>query len=458
MIENNSFSQDDIRSNLLKYISDHSEIKEFYAGSTGNIVVHLLSGSVAFLAYTAEFNRRESSLTSALLASSVLDRARSLGYNVNRKGCPVVDVVVNSPRDVYLTSDEPVIKINRRNAYVVENIDIPKNTPTMIRLVVGELKMQEEKIATSKDFYRIFCEEDDPYSIDNNIVQIFVNDQPLRHVPYIEEMVADDQVTCLTSLQGGLEIIGGSGELGYSFNNSDVVKVVYIVTDGLLENNLEFSDAYLIPSELAGFNIVTRGSYEDSVEKVRALAPRYYQTLRRAVTIKDYEAIAESYQGVIDSCIDGPRVGNECKVKISYLKDTYQLMSPSEKELFKNYLTQFSILGYDIEITDPVPVYVDLILEVEYVGSDREGMLSELGSKLKFFEYQFEYHLHVVDIERIAYTVKGIRRSYLRRPYSDRKCSKNEYYVLRSANIIVNNNDKAIRDILVDTDETGYSI
>ena len=148
-----------------------------------------------------------------------------------------------------------------------------------------------------------------------------------------------------------------------------------------------------VVSDLAGFQLVRNplagsgGIDPESMEEVRQFAPQAFRTQERAVTEDDWAAVAERHPEVQKAAARFRWFGSWYTVVITIDRAGGLAVKSDEKfrEDIANFLEQFRIAGYDLEINDPVLVPLDILLKIcvraGYFQSDIKHSLANVFSR-----------------------------------------------------------------------------
>jgi predicted phage baseplate assembly protein len=107
----------------------------------------------------------------------------------------------------------------------------------------------------------------------------------------------------------------------------------------------------------------TGGVEPESIEHVRQSAPYAFRTQERAVTAADYAAKAEQYPGVLRAAATFRWTGSWYTVFLTIDRQGGQLVDDAFREGLLDFMNQYRMAGYDLEID--APRYVSLEIEME---------------------------------------------------------------------------------------------
>ena len=387
----------------LATLDDWERWKDWFESSVGKTVINLLTGIAEILMFKVEVRSRESYLYTAQTKPAAFLLAQMVGYNPNRKkhSTGTVTATIHPyanndfiiPKNFQIDAAYPLVISDN---YQVTAQDREK---TGISVKQGEWVDVEYSVSIGnldgREWEIINIEETD-FQIDDFEVYITVNNEtvivrdkiiydPSELENYLnltdfsmsfEDKLAElyaNTVIARTDYRGGLMVMFGDGIFGKRLTTSSIVNVRYLKTQGLtgiISTNTDLG-THLIGTHSVSFKIdekVQGGSNEDSVDKVKVVASRFFQTQARAVTKYDYEAVALAYPGVISS--KAQRIDDECcTVCISALRaDSEQYItipwSATEIEQFLAYMDSYKMLSTKIDFWEPEAVYLSIVSRV----------------------------------------------------------------------------------------------
>ena len=164
------------------------------------------------------------------------------------------------------------------------------------------------------------------------------------------------------------------------------------------------------------------GMESEDLEDVRQFAPQAFRTQERAVTMEDYFNILTQYPGIQNAYAVIKWTGSWHTVFIAIDRTGGQNVDDSFKQQIMQYLNQYRLAGYDIEITNPtyVPLLIDacVCIAPNYYWSDVEKALLDIfgnqilpdGTKGFFYpdNFTFGQTLYLSQIIEIALSVPGV--------------------------------------------------
>lgn len=468
IVTNLNSLQSDLVAQLQQWAAANSEIQDFFAGSTGQAVIRLISGVGSFNEYRNQFNRRELSIGNAKLPSSVLALARALGYNVNRKTAPYLDLSVTPATTRTLSRALPALVVANLTAYVDAPVQLVAGVPSTVRVYLGSWTDVDVVAAAGELYAAILEDADAPFTIDNSMVYVSQNAVPLVTTPYIEDMDSGSIVTVRTSGTGGIEVVFGDGTDGALLSANDDIHLRYFVTQGLTTVSLpQMQAGELQLSEVTSYALSGRGSNEDSLQKVQTLAPRYYQSLRRAVSKKDYDAVSTSYPGIVDTYVM-PSDTSCCDYIAMYVREDYSALTTVEAAAMKAYIEKFGIMGKTITCVAGTPIYIDLVMAAD-VDPTNPALPLDLGAammtKLPVLKDPFGQPLQGVlgqtfkiqDAVNLLQSFPGVTRGYISQPWQDRTLNEQDYFIVRSCRVTVNTSEYVLSQNQVGVSGAGYA-
>jgi len=380
---------DEIKSNLKTFLQGQSEFADYdFDGSALSVILDVLAYNTHYNALYKNLAVNESFLDSASKRSSVVSRAKEIGYipRSAKSAEAVIDVVVSnttttptsliipaySPFNTavdgvtytfYTLEDIITIKDSLTPTYTFSNVTIKEGTPLTFKYVVSEGQK---------------------YIIPNNNVdlatlQVRVQDNTtgvyttFYNQENIINLTGTDAVYFVKEIDGEFyELQFGNNIIGKGLVNGNIVNLSYIVCNKDLPNGAK-TFSYQGSTLLGGIvsTVTTIAAYNGSdiegIESIRFNAPRTYSTQNRAVTVDDYKSIiyanyptAESINVWGGEDNDPPVYG---KVYICIKPVNAAILTQSEKEYVKReILKKKNIVSITPELLDAS--YINLELNV----------------------------------------------------------------------------------------------
>ena len=381
---------DNIKNNLKAFLQGQSEFADYdFEGSSLSVLLDILAYNTHYNALYKNLAVNESFLDSASKRSSVVSRAKEIGYVPHSASCATatVDITVtnttSSPPTLNLptysqfntiisgitysfyTLEEIVALYNSdTQSYTFSNVDIKQGRPLQYRYNVSEgqryiipninvdLKTIKVKVLESQTSTNFIT-----FNNNENIVTATGSDP----IYFIKEIDGENY-----------ELEFGNGVIGKALETGNVVVIDYIVTDATAANSSK-TFSYQGSSLLGGIvSIVTKtpaqgGMGIEDIESIRFNAPRAYTAQNRAVTVDDYKSVIKSNYANIDSIsVWGGEDNNPPvygKVFIALKPKTGTLLTTTEKDyIIRQILKNRNVVSITPEIIDPN--YIDIELEV----------------------------------------------------------------------------------------------
>lgn len=297
----------DIKAHMetLPAFQDHN-----FEGSAASNMVDILAYVTQYPAFYLNQSLNEFFLHTAQITNNIYKIAHSLNYLPKRKSAPYL--VANFQR----SSAVPIIipkftKFSMGEIFLtnIEDILINDDLVQEITLYEGE---PTDKSTTSDGSLTQVYELDDRETVDNDEFYVYV-DLPdgiggwiLSTEPWIN-LMKDSFDTFENAFYiryfENFSVAFDNGDLFNMPQTGDRVRIVYIKTNGTLNNGLT-GDITLSPGEvisnsehltITNTDSLKNGTNEETIDEIKNRAPLFYVTQNRAVTEKDHNIIAKRY-------------------------------------------------------------------------------------------------------------------------------------------------------------------
>ena len=395
---------DQIKTSIKDYLRANSNFTDFdFEGSNFSVLIDTLAYNTYITAFNSNMVVNESFLDSATLRENVVSLARNIGYTPRSRTAARAHVTVSVPT----TSTSPTMTLQAGLVCVgtaeqsTYTFSIPENISTTISGGVATFGTADVPIEVYQGTFltKQFVVDgslDQRFILDNSFIDtstivVYVkgpSDSGLgREYAKVDNIIQVERTSEIYLLQEvqdeKYELLFGDGIFGKKLENSSIITVTYIVTDGKEGNGpSEFSfsgslrDAsnnIVIPSGSVSMSTVQRamnGGEIEPVSSIKYFAPRLYSAQYRAVTARDYEAIiqqvypnTESVSVVGGEELDPPQFG---KVLISIKPKNGDYVSDFDKQTILTKLKQYSLTGINQEIVDLKILYVEIDSSIYY--------------------------------------------------------------------------------------------
>ena len=380
---------DEIKTNLKTFLQGQSEFADYdFDGSALSVILDVLAYNTHYNALYKNLAVNESFLDSASKRSSVVSRAKEIGYipRSAKSAEAVLNVVVSdttstpssliipaySPFNTsvdgvtytfYTLEDIITIKDSLTSTYTFSDVTIKEGTPLTFKYVVSEgqkyiIPNNNVDLATLK------------VRVQDNTTGVYTT---FYNQENIINLTGTDAVYFVKEIDGEFyELQFGNDIIGKGLANGNIVHLSYIVCNKDLPNGAK-TFSYQGSTLLGGIvsTVTTTAAFNgadiEDIESIRFNAPRSYSTQNRAVTVDDYKSIiyanyptAESINVWGGEDNDPPVYG---KVYICIKPVNAQILTQSEKDYVKReILKKKNVVSITPELLDAS--YINLELNV----------------------------------------------------------------------------------------------
>ena len=408
---------DQIKTSIKDYLRANSDFTDFdFEGSNFSVLIDTLAYNTYITAFNSNMVVNESFLDSATLRENVVSLARNIGYTPRSRTAARAHVTISVPTSAAsptLTLQAGLVCVGAANESTY-TFSIPENVSTTINGGVATFGTTESPIEIYQGTFltKQFVVDgslDQRFILDNSFIDtssivVYVkgpSDTGLgREYQKVDNIIRVERTSEIYLLQEvqdeKYELLFGDGIFGKKLENSSVVTVTYIITDGKDGNGpseFSFSGTFrdasnnpVIPSGSVTLTTVQgamNGGEIEPVSSIKYFAPRLYSAQYRAVTSRDYEAIiqqiypnTESVSVVGGEELSPPQFG---KVLISIKPKNGDFISDFDKETILSKLKQYSLTGINQEIIDLKILYVEIDSSI-YYNSPQVSNVSGLKS------------------------------------------------------------------------------
>lgn len=398
---------DAIKTNLKTFLQGQSAFADYdFEGAGLSVLLDILAYNTHYNALYTNLAVNESFLDSASKRSSVVSRAKEVGYVPYSSSAPsaTVNIVVSGTTSSPVTltlpayssftttidgeqytfyNTESIITTLVDSKYTFENVVIKEGSPLTFKYTASDgikyiipnqkvdmstLSVRVQDNASSSNFYT------------------FVNQE------LIINLDSESKVYFIKEIEGELyELEFGNGVIGKALSNGNVINLTYLVTNEDAANGARIFN-YTGSTLLGGTVSVTTltpavgGSAAETIDSIRYNAPRSYSAQNRAVTVEDYKAMifrlypeAQTINVWGGEDNDPPVYG---KVFLSIKPTTTDILTQNQKDyIIDSILKQKNVVSISPVIVDPEYINIQVDTTVYYnprLTTRSENTLKEL--------------------------------------------------------------------------------
>lgn len=403
----------DTKDSLKTYLKSQETLKDYnFDGSVLSTILDVLAYNNHYQAFYANMVANEMFLDSAVLRPSVASHAKTVGYvpTSRRSAKAVVDVTTASAlsQNSYLNRGTEFTGTDAAGtqysfilldtAYVntsltkFENLTIHEGILRRMSYVYDPsqkassiLLIPNDKIDTSTIRVRVKASVSDNTGLEESwtYTDSYIDLTPQSKVFFLQEKEA-----------GMYEIFFGDNFLGKQPAAGSVVIVEYLETNGAIANGITNFTTSISNVTVSTVSSSYGGALEESMSRIKFLAPRFYQSQNRAVTENDYTALVMKEYANADSVyvyggetVTPPQYG---KVFIAVKPKSGTALTTDEKNtLIRNFRKKNSVVAIVPEIIDPD--YIDVVLDSIVTYDPSLTSIGEGTLKALVVAYVFSY-------------------------------------------------------------------
>ena len=383
---------DAIKSNLKTFLKGQSAFADYdFEGAGLSVLIDLLAYNTHYNALYTNLAINESFLDSASKRSSVVSRAKEIGYvpYSSSAATATVNITVSSTTSTPATltlpayssfstsidgeqytfyTTESIVSTLVGSTYTFTNVNIKEGTPLTFKYTVvdgTQYIIPNQKVDMSTLSVRV---QD---SATSSNFATFINQE------LIINLNSESKVYFVKEIEGQFnQLEFGNGVIGKALANGNIVNLTYLVTNEDAGNGARVF-TYTGSTLLGGSVAVTTstpavgGAVAETIDSIRYNAPRAYSAQNRAVTVEDYrtmvfrlypEAQTINVWGGEDNY--PPIYG---KVFLSIKPTTTDILTQNQKDyIINSILKQKNVVSITPEIVNPEYINIEINCSVYY--------------------------------------------------------------------------------------------
>jgi len=418
-----------LKGSFKNYLRDQNQFKDYdFEGSNINILLDLLSYNSYKNAFYLNMLLSESFLDSAQLRNSILSHAKELNYlprsarsskakvriefeatgesapYIIQKGSPLTTLVKN---ESYTFTIPETITVSSANTTYSFETDIFEGT------YIQDTYTYRQGIENQR--FKLTNRNIDTESL---TVSVFEDGNEVSDAYKLSTSLLDlDETSKVFFLQptetGYFEVLFGDNNLGRRPKINSTIVMEYRTSSGELPNGArEFSvdfdptgsDELNFTPEVNTLENSRDGAEEESIESIRYMAPRHFQTQERAITASDYSIALKGQFPEINAVhayggedLSPPQFG---KVFIAVDITNVDGFPESKKIEYRNFIDRRSPFGIRPVFVDPEFSYLSVRSKVRYdvnvTSASRETLKSIIKNAIVDFNEEYLNDFNVI--------------------------------------------------------------
>lgn len=399
---------DTIRSNLKTFLSSQSTFQDYdFDGSGMSVILDLLAYNTYQQSIYTNMIANEMFLDSALLRSSVVSRAKMLGYTPRSARGASATIQVNiTPTD---SPDSITVAKNTEFTSSIDGIEYKFVVPNQqsivgvsgtysanLVIIEGEPVTQRFTVNSNNPVRYILDNENVDTSSLSVAVQVSSGDSTSNTYTQATNITNVDSNSPVYFLKENedayYELEFGDGVLGNSLQDGNIIVAQYRVVNGDSPNG---ATTFTSPATIGGysdFTVTTQsnaagGAGAESINSIKFNAPKNFSAQNRAITANDYKNIILAENGDIQNVSvwggeenDPPVYG---KVYVAAKPVTGTVLSATRKAAVVASLTNRQVQSIETEIVDPTYLYIVPQVQAFYDDTQTTQTPGEIVTKIK---------------------------------------------------------------------------
>ena len=371
-------------------------------------MLEVLAYNTHYLGYNANMLANEMFIDSADLRSSVVSKAKQVGYTPTSTtaSTATIDVLVNNASGASLTMSRGTkftTTVDGQSYSFVNNANV-SITPTDNVFKFSNLTITEgsylnyKYTASTSDIDQRFIIPNDNVDTTTLTVKVQESSSDSTTNTYtlatgITGLDNTSKVYFLQEVEGGrYEVYFGDGVLGKAIADGNIVILDYITCNRDAPNG---ATTFTLSGSIGGFSSATittvsnasGGTGPESISSIKYNAPRDYGTQDRAVTAEDYKVLVKSLyanaQAVQVYGGEDAEVPNYGKVYISIKAKSGSNLTVATKESIVTSLKSYAVASVRPEIIDPEITYILLTTTFKYDSDKTTKDVSTLQTNIR---------------------------------------------------------------------------
>jgi len=428
-IQLTSVDFEQIKDNLISYLRSTKQFTDFdFEGSNLQVILNLISYQAQLNAYNTNMIANESFLASATLRNNVVANARQVGFipasaqSANNEisfdfQLDLADYPAGFPRYLEIVPGLAFSSNSGKSNFIFNVVD--SQTAAVANdglcqfkdVAIFEGIFLSGKFTVDKSNYNQRFVLKNP-NIDSKTIRVEVQENPneetrtfYTQATNLVEVTPESKVYWLEEVDDGYyELTFGDDHFGVALQDGATINITYLVTNGALANGIQGTANYGFVGQVydsygtrindrptvTTVGISNGGGEVEDVTSIKNRAPKFYASQNRCVISEDYETIVkEVYPGVDDIYVYGGELLNPPefgRVYIAVKPKGGDALSTLTKNYIKKSLSDYRVASIDIQLVDPVVLYVELDTIAYYddkkTNKDNSGIVADVSATM----------------------------------------------------------------------------
>ena len=409
---------DTIKTNLRNFLSDQNEFADYnFDASALSVLLDLLAYNTHYNAFYLNMVANEMYLDTASIRSSVVSRAKHLGYTpVSQKGAKAYVDLTITPADtpativiekntqfsatvngisyIFCTANSATVNVNANGIYTTANVELTQGIPITHKYSANTVDPDQRYVLpnANTDTSTLTVKIQTSATNSNLYTYVAANDTTTVNSTANVYFLEEDE-------EGRYEILFGDGVIGRKPVTGNIIILSSLIADGTEPNGAK---TFIPVSDVGGYtNVVVStvtsgvgGAERDSIDTIKFNAPRNYQAQNRAVTINDYKRLLERDYPAAESIVawggeenDPPVYG---KVYLAVKPQTGLSLSASTKAYIADtVLGNRNVVSITPEVVDPDYMYVTVTSSIKYDSTKTTVSAQKIRDSISNTIYQY---------------------------------------------------------------------
>jgi len=417
-----------LKNDILKYIKSldvYENISKELSKPTIDLLASLIAGYASYTNFKYSMNKEETFLQTAKLPTSIFQIAFALGYRFQRAKSPILkfryfgkDLILN-PGDIIGQYTD------KEDTYDIIYFDFPKKIKNndYVNFVLG--KYNEVNIETLlNDFNIKIINPQFLRSIDNDNILVETTEGLIKPSIRFEDFILNEKIVNWSQTNTDLILYINDKKNKYGNLNVNNLKIKYIETNGYCDinpQNIKSNKNFgFVETYFSGLN-------EDTIDKIKKVAPNLRNTKARAVTLDDYYYYIINTNLFEDVYLE-PEKNTPANWKLNFVD--FDDFETGKKEYALNVEGSYiSLTRYDYESLNDFKVrFYNKLLGSELITPKLVKNVDNTGQDIfleqKFLEREISISGKNINIEKLNDFVKA------------QSCILNVYYVKKDTEIL----------------------
>lgn len=369
---------------------DSAKWKDFFASSTGQLLMQLVAGLGAYLQYNNIVARRETFLRYSQNRSSVVAGAETLGYSCYRGANPRVKLTIVPNSTGFLPKWTVLGSVKDKDLLLESDTVVNAGVAVQLTAIIGTVQEQQRTVESIEPSF--FRYDQDLVSDD---IRLYLNGSEVQTSNKILDLI-NAKFVCQSNVFGSVDVMYlNLDTFALRFNTGDILTLRWVE---LADTSFETSDIKITIGTYVSNEVSSTYALPETIDNIKINAPLFNETQFVIRGRLDYLKIFKLLDAsIVDTA--GKDI-SPAVVELYAVRDDLSLFTSTYKTTLINELAQNRPFGIQPPIIgDPRTVFMNLQITADLLSAGGNPT-NDFSAIVAQYENKLGQYIDFHDVER----------------------------------------------------------